>query len=96
MMIWEEASPEQYRHVWFTDCQSCYDTLQKPITKSVDKRLGFELASLRQHLWHESGSHILDRRFIEGRPREPSDILHWIDTLVMVVDCLTKAMHEDF
>ena len=30
-----------------TDCRSCADTLQKPVTRGIDKRLGIELAYLR-------------------------------------------------
>lgn len=93
---WETSAAAFMKCVWHTDCKSVYDTLQKPIAKSVDKRLGIELASLRQYLWRASGSHLPDRRTLEDRPADPSDILRWIDTLVMVVDCLTKAMREDF
>jgi hypothetical protein len=93
---WESSAAAFMMSVWFTDCKSCHDTLQKPVAKSVDKRLGIELASLRQHLWRDSGSHIPDRRLLESKPPNPSDILKWIDTNVMVVDCLTKAMREDF
>ena len=92
---WERSAADGMRSVWFTDCKSCYDTLQKPIHKTVDKRLGIELASLRQHLWRDSGSHIPLPRMIEHRPATPSDTLKWIDTQVMVADCLTKSMKED-
>ena len=57
---WETSAASSMKSVWFTDCKSCFDTLQKPIAKTVDKRLGIELASLRQHLWRDSGSHIPD------------------------------------
>jgi hypothetical protein len=93
---WESESAAWMPLVWFTDCRSCYDTLQKPVSKSVDKRLGMELASLRQHLWRQRGSEMPDPRSLEDRPLEPTDIVRWVDTSVMVADCLTKAMREEF
>ena len=93
---WEDSAAAYMTCVWFTDCKSCYDTLQKPIAKSVDKRLGIELSSLRQYLWRDSGSHLPDKRMLELKPPNPSDSIRWIDTLVMVADCLTKAMRDDY
>ena len=81
--------------VWFTDCRSAFDTLQKPVAKTVDKRLGIELASPRQHLWRAPGGLLPERRSLEERPGETSYILFWIDTSVMIADCLTKQMRED-
>ena len=52
---WETQSAAFIKHVWFTDCRSVYDTLQKPVAKTVDKRLGIELAALRQFLWRKDG-----------------------------------------
>ena len=37
-----------------------------------------------------------DKRMLELKPPNPSDIIRWIDTLVMVADCLTKAMRDDY
>ncbi len=93
---WERSVAEYMLRIWFTDCKSAYDTLQKPVTKSIDKRLGIDLASLRQYLWRGSGSHIPDRRMLEERPTNPADVIKWIDTKVMIADCLTKAMKEDY
>ena len=33
---------------------------------------------------------------LELKPPNPSDSISWIDTLVMVADCLTKAMRDDY
>ena len=92
---WERSASAWTTSVWFTDCRSCYDTLQKPVAKTVDKRLGIELAALRQNLWRESGNAAPERRALEDKPTTPTDIIRWIDTEVMVADCLTKAMRED-
>ena len=37
-----------------------------------------------------------DKRMLELKPTTPSDIIRWIDTLVMVADCLTKSMRDDY
>ena len=55
---WEASASGFMQQIWFTDCKSCFGTLQKPVAKSVDKRLGMELASLRQHLWREAGQQL--------------------------------------
>ncbi len=34
--------------------------------------------------------------FLEERCADPTDIIRWIDTTVMVADCLTKLMKGDF
>ena len=48
---WEASAASYCKHVWFTDCKSCFDTLQKPVpSKGLDKRIGKELAALRQCL----------------------------------------------
>jgi len=36
-----------------------------------------------------------DRRALEERPSSPTDVVKWIDTTVMIADCLTKQMRED-
>jgi hypothetical protein len=93
---WESSAAAWTPAVWFTDCRSCFDTLQKPIAKTVDKRLGIELAALRQSLWRQIGFDAPERRSLEDKPEQPTDHIRWIDTEVMVADCLTKAMREDF
>ena len=92
---WEEHAAAYAHTYWFTDCRNAYDTLQKPVSKAVDKILGIELASLRQHLWRQAGERLPDRRNLEEKPKKPSDTVKWIDTAVMIADCLTKQMEED-
>ena len=48
---WEASAATHLKSVWFTDCKSVETALSKPIVRSIDKRLGIELASLRQQLW---------------------------------------------
>jgi hypothetical protein len=90
---WEASAASFCTQVWFTDCKSCFDTLQKPVpTKGTDKRIGIELAALRQCLWRRSGEERADPRLYDSLPDTPTDICHWIDTTIMIADPLTKAM----
>ena len=95
---WETSASQWCVSQWSTDCRSCADTLAKPVNKGVDKRLGIELASLRQFLWRRRGEASPDRRLLEEHPpmSERTDICRWVDTTVMAADCLTKLMKEDF
>ena len=93
---WEDSAASYTMTQWCTDCRSCYDTLQKPIKKTISKRLGIELASLRQLLWRQSGHSLPERRLLEEKPKDPTDIISWVDTTIMVADCLTKAMKETY
>ena len=72
--------------------------MEKPVNKGVDKRLGIELASLRQYLWRQRGEPVPDRRLLEERPplSKRTDICRWVDTTVMAADCLTKLMEDHF
>ena len=95
---WETSAASWCVSLWSTDCRSCADTLQKPVTRGIDKRLGIELASLRQYLWRVRGEQAPDRRLLEELPAlsDRTDICRWIDTQVMAADCLTKLMKDDF
>jgi hypothetical protein len=55
-----------------------------------------ELASLRQFLWRKPGEGCVYVKLVEERCADPTDIIRWIDTTVMVADCLTKPMKGDF
>ena len=68
------------------------------MAKTVSKRLGIELASLRQHLWRTAGQPLPDRRFLAEKPAnaQRSDCISWVDTEVMVEDALTKQMNDHY
>ena len=95
---WETSASQWCTNVWSTDCRSCADTLERPVNKGVDKRLGIELASLRQYLWRQRGEPAPDRRLLEEHPplSQRTDVCRWVDTTVMAADCLTKMMKETF
>ena len=95
---WEQSAASWCKSLWLTDCKSCRDSLHKPVAKGIDKRLGIELASLRQFLWRRRYQDLPDRRLLEELPPidERTDLCRWIDTTVMACDCLTKTMREDY
>ena len=49
---WHEQCQMKMKHVWVSDCMSLVEHLNAEVPKKVqDKRLGIELAALRQSLW---------------------------------------------
>ena len=93
---WEDSAASIIPAVWFTDCRSAHDALKRTLQKGVDKRLGIELAALRQSLWRFPGRTPLQARLQDEQPSECTDIVRWIDTAVMPADPLTKSMSDDF
>ena len=63
---------------------------------STDAVSGAGTNSLRQKLWRERGKALPNLRTLEDKPELLSDLCRRIDTTVMVADCLTKSMKEDF
>ena len=63
---------------------------------STDAVSGAGTNSLRQKLWRERGKALPNLRTLEDKPELLSDLCRRIDTAVMVADCLTKSMKEDF
>ena len=62
---WESSAASWCKCLWLTDCKSAEATLHTPVTKGIDKRLGIELASLRQYLWRRRFQHLPDKRLLE-------------------------------
>jgi len=93
---WEESAARFCTHVWFTDCSSTNESLKRPVPKKgLDKRIGMELAALRQCLWRRKDGGKTDPRMYDAMPCIPTDICHWVDSAVMIGDPLTKAMKAD-
>ena len=66
------------------------------MSKITDRRLGIEVAALRQSLWRKPGEE-LGACLEDERPsrEEAADVVQWIDTDIMIVDPLTKAMSSE-
>ena len=60
-----------------------------------DKRLGIEIAALRQNLWRAPGQLVGMPWLDEDKPEETTDSCRWIDTSVMLCDAFTKKMKPD-
>ena len=80
--------------MWYTDSRSCFGTLQRAMAKTVDKRLGNELESLRLCVyvaiewWQQAQpTYVLENL---------TDTIRWVDTAVMVADCLTKPRKDTY
>ena len=88
---WEYLTARFMRNVWMTDCNSLNDHLRNPtFTKCSDKRLGIDVAALRQMVWLTP-----DGELPEKIGLDQPDMVRWIDTSCMVADCLTKRMRSD-
>ena len=75
-------------HVWFTDCDSLYEHLISPSSKTVDnKRLSIDLQALRQVIWARNDE---SNEMVNS---DSGDYPRWIDTSAMIADPLTKAMN---
>jgi len=83
---WEDDASRRIRHKWITECKSLFDYLTNAIAAGCeDKRLEIDLERLRQDIWE----------FPDGTPKDfkeedERDRCIWIDTTVMLADCLTK------
>ena len=66
------------------------------MNKIADKRLGIELASMRHSIWRRKGEKIGETD-ADDLPAigEATDIVYWVDTDVMIADCLTKLMNPE-
>ena len=94
---WEASAAASMQQVWLTDCKSLQESLSREVlAKIADKRLGIELASMRQSLWRNAtdpaGNDSVSLR--DERPPNTlcTDLVRWIDTDVMLCDPLTKQM----
>ena len=84
MKEWFEAS--QRNMMWVTDCRSLSDHLNAgQAAKVSDKRLGIELAAMRNQLWH--GDVMTCELYAPN-----GDRLRWTDTATQLADALTKSM----
>ena len=93
---WEATAAAAFKQIWFTDCYNLKSTLVNPkFTKHADKRLSLEVASMRQSLWRKPGSPKGDPHMDDEMPKEPTDIVRWVDTDVMIADPMTKVMEPD-
>eukprot|EP00435_Cladocopium_sp_Y103_P049354 s1856_g14.t2 len=87
MTDWHEQCQMKMKHIWVSDCMSLVEHLNAEVPKKVsDKRLGIELAALRQSLWTGNGQKSSQEYSPYG------DELWWTETARMLADALTKSM----
>ena len=68
--------------------------IKEGIVRMADKRLGIEVAGLRQSIWRSLGQGMGDLALEDQKPdsETATDIVRWIETDVMIVDPVTKIM----
>ena len=87
---WHLACQKAMKHVYYSDCRSLTDHLQSEVPRKIqDKRLGIELAALRQGIW-------ADGELTHQKYDLYGDGVAWFDTGRQLADCLTKSMRPDY
>ena len=93
MKYWEIESARTRPHLWLCDCRSLVDHMHNPKDERLSNtRLSIDIAGLKQLIWNKE-----DGTQYEELPkeREARQVIRWIDTSAMVVDCMTKKMKAD-
>ena len=86
---WDEQARTHMPHLCVSDCWSLVDYVNSNVpAKTQDKRLGIELASIRQSVWNEQ-----NERTWNG---PGGDKIEWTATATMPADCLTKSMKPTY
>ena len=87
---WENPARRAVPQLLLSDCRSLVEHLNSEIPAKIsDKRLGIEMAAIRQQLWTD------DVRRTWTEYPSGGDALIWISTSTMVSDVLTKSMRPD-
>ena len=89
---WENPARRAVPQLLLSDCRSLVVHLNSEIPAKIsDKRLGIEMAAIRQQLWTD------DVRRTWNEFPSGGDALCWISTstITMVSDVLTKSMRAD-
>ena len=87
---WEKPARRAVPQLLLSDCRSLVEHLNSEIPAKIsDKRLGIEMAAIRQQLWTD------DVRRTWTEYPSGGDALIWISTSTMVSDVLTKSMRPD-
>ena len=78
------------KHVWLSDCNSLVSHLHNACDARLENtRLSIDISALRQRLWLDPDGEPYEEL---PHPKEAANVLRWIDTSAMCVDCLTKKM----
>ena len=77
-------------HLWLSDCESLVRHLENAKDEKLEStRLSIDVQALRQLLWVDEHGDQYDELPEPGKAR---NIIRWIDTSAMAVDCMTKRM----
>ena len=95
---WETSASNHCQNLWLTDCNSTSTYfLRLALGRITDRRLAIGVAALRQSLWRWPGHPLGDDTIEDERPPEDkaADVVPWIDTDIMLVDLMTRAMSSE-
>ena len=90
---WERASSACMKHLALSDCESLVSHLKNPKNERLENvRLSIDIQGLKQVLWEKPDGTDFD----ELPPDTVAEnVVRWIDTSAMIVDCLTKKMSPE-
>ena len=81
------------QHIWLSECDSLVQRLHNASdTRSENVRLSIDIAGLRQRLWTDKSGELYDELPAD---KDAANIVPWIDTSTIPVDCMTKKMEAD-
>ena len=90
---WETSSAGTMPHLWLSDCESLVSHLKNPKDERLENtRLSIDVQGLKQLLWTSPDGSQYDEL---PEPDKAKNIIRWIDTSAMPVDCMTKRMKPD-
>ena len=97
---WEESCARQMIHVWLSDCNALVSHVLSPKDERLENtRLSLDITMLKARLWTDPDGQtyedLPDPKAKEFDKAQANNILRWIDTSAMVVDCMTKRMKPD-
>lgn len=95
---WCDSSASCMKSVWLTDCRSVAEALKREsLSKVSDKKRGIEFAALRPSLWKRTNDVSPESSVHDERPNteEATDLIRWVDIVLMITDPLTKAMDPE-
>ena len=100
---WEQSAAKVMPHLWLSDCNALVSHVLNPKDEKLENtRLSLDIAMIKQRLWtdpdglsYEDLPITTAQELYEKNKPLINNIVRWIDTSAMVVDCMTKRMKAD-
>ena len=103
MQKWEQSAAKVMPHLWLSDCNALVSHVLNPKDEKLENtRLSLDIAMIKQRLWTDPDGESYEdlpittaQELYEKNKPLINNIVRWIDTSAMVVDCMTKRMKAD-